>query len=309
VVPTRTRPSYVAAVAEERAAWRTFGERTIYDNRWVRLGPVDMEAPNGERWDYHVVHLAPIAIALIVNDADEVLMLWRYRFATAQWGDELLGGLVDVGEEPATTAAREAAEESGWARAVPPQRLPRHEHGRGRVGGRGLQADGVQAVDRQGELFREIVEGVSRNSDTVVDRLTAAFGDAPIHTRDELETTLGRVARVYLDEVLQPHVLSLRRLIIAEAEQFPDLAAGYYEQAPSHGIDVIATRLAPYVDSGLLAADDLRLAAAQFACLALSVAQDRVMFIPTNLPTARERDRLAAAAARTVVAAHGTTVS
>jgi ADP-ribose diphosphatase len=75
---------------------------------------VDVEAPNGERWEYHVVHLGRIAVALIVNDADEVLMLWRYRFATEQWGYELLGGLVDDGEDSAGTAAREAAEESGW---------------------------------------------------------------------------------------------------------------------------------------------------------------------------------------------------
>jgi hypothetical protein len=38
-------------------------------------------------------------MALTVNDADEVLMLWRYRFATDQWGFELLGGLVDKGED------------------------------------------------------------------------------------------------------------------------------------------------------------------------------------------------------------------
>jgi ADP-ribose pyrophosphatase len=104
-----------ALVADERGTWRTFGEETIYDNRWVRLGLVDVEAPTGERWDYHVVHLPRIAIALIVNGADEVLMLWRYRFATDQWGYELLGGLVDEGEQAERTAAREAAEESGWA--------------------------------------------------------------------------------------------------------------------------------------------------------------------------------------------------
>jgi ADP-ribose pyrophosphatase len=111
-------------VAEERGAWRTFGERTIYDNRWVRLGLVDVESPDGRRWDYHVVHFARIAVALIVNEAtDEVLMLWRYRFATDQWGYELLGGLVDEGEESAVTAAREAAEEYGWAPLGPPEKL------------------------------------------------------------------------------------------------------------------------------------------------------------------------------------------
>ena len=82
-----------------------------------------MEAPNGQRWDYHVVHLSRIAIALIVDGDDRALMLWRYRFVTEQWGYELLGGLVDAGEEAAVTAAREAAEESGWRPLGEPEHL------------------------------------------------------------------------------------------------------------------------------------------------------------------------------------------
>lgn len=110
-------------VADERGAWKTYGERTIYDNRWVRLGLADVEAPNGERWEYHVVHLARIAIAVILDDHDRVLMLWRYRFPTDQWGYELLGGLVEDGEDPAATAAREAVEESGWRPTGEPEHL------------------------------------------------------------------------------------------------------------------------------------------------------------------------------------------
>lgn len=101
-------------MTDERGAWQTFGERLVYDNEWVQVGLTDVQAPNGNRWEYHVVHLARIAIALIVNERDEALMLWRYRFATQQWGYELLGGMVDDGDDAAATAAREAAEESGW---------------------------------------------------------------------------------------------------------------------------------------------------------------------------------------------------
>ncbi len=110
-------------MTEERGAWKTYGERTVYDNPWVRLGLADVEAPNGERWEYHVVHLARIAIALVVNDQDEALMLWRYRFPTEQWGYELLGGMVSDGEDAAVTAAREAAEESGWRPIGEPEHL------------------------------------------------------------------------------------------------------------------------------------------------------------------------------------------
>lgn len=110
-------------MADEHGAWKTFGERLIYDNKWVKLGLADVQAPNGERWEYHVVHLHRIAIALIIDTDERVLMLWRYRFPTDQWGYELLGGLVEDGEDPADTAAREAVEESGWKPIGEPEHL------------------------------------------------------------------------------------------------------------------------------------------------------------------------------------------
>jgi 8-oxo-dGTP pyrophosphatase MutT (NUDIX family) len=114
-------------VAKEHGVWKTYGERTLYDNRWVRLSLVDVEAPNGERWEHHVVRLDRVAIAMLVNERDEVLMLHRYRFAVDQWGYELLGGLVEDGEEPAATAKREAEEESGWRPLGEPTHLASFE--------------------------------------------------------------------------------------------------------------------------------------------------------------------------------------
>jgi 8-oxo-dGTP pyrophosphatase MutT (NUDIX family) len=67
--------------------------------------------------------MKPVAIAALMNDADEVLMVHRHRFATDEWGYELLGGLVETNEDPADTAAREALEESGWAPSGRPTHL------------------------------------------------------------------------------------------------------------------------------------------------------------------------------------------
>lgn len=114
-------------MSNEQGTWKTFRERLVYDNQWVRLSLVEVEAPNGKRWEHHVVHLSPVAIALLVNDRDEVLMLHRYRFAVDQWGYELLGGLVEDGEEPADTAQREAEEESGWRPLGEPTHLASFE--------------------------------------------------------------------------------------------------------------------------------------------------------------------------------------
>jgi hypothetical protein len=53
------------------------GERVVYDNLWVRLALVDIELPERYRFEHHVVRLQRVAIAVVLNDADEELMLWR----------------------------------------------------------------------------------------------------------------------------------------------------------------------------------------------------------------------------------------
>jgi 8-oxo-dGTP pyrophosphatase MutT (NUDIX family) len=95
----------------------------VYDNRWVRVELVDVEPPDGQRFEHHVVRLDRVAVALIVDADERVLTLWRYRFATDDWGYELVGGLVEEGENPAAAAAREAVEETGWRPVGEPEHL------------------------------------------------------------------------------------------------------------------------------------------------------------------------------------------
>ena len=154
------------------------------------------------------------------------------------------------------------------------------------------------------QLFREIVLGVSGNSEAIIADLTAVLRSSDVDSIAELGTILTDLARRYIDGVLRPHVLALRRLIIAEAERFPDLARVYFEQAPARGIEVIATALRRYRDRGLLELDDADLAAAHLAYLALAIPQDKAQFYPNATPTPAERDRLAGAAVRVFLAAY-----
>ncbi|MFJ4714650.1 NUDIX hydrolase [Streptomyces sp. NPDC088785] len=94
--------------------WTKQNEQTVYENRWFSVNLADVELPNGAHLDHFLIRLRPVAVATVVNDADEVLLLWRHRFITDSWGWELAAGVVEDGEDIAYAAARELEEETGW---------------------------------------------------------------------------------------------------------------------------------------------------------------------------------------------------
>jgi 8-oxo-dGTP pyrophosphatase MutT (NUDIX family) len=95
--------------------WKLHGERSLYDSEWVNLRLVDVELPDGERFEHHVVRMPRDAAGIVVADAARrVLLLWRHRFITDSWGWEIPTGRIDEGETPEHAAAREAVEETGW---------------------------------------------------------------------------------------------------------------------------------------------------------------------------------------------------
>jgi TetR/AcrR family transcriptional regulator, mexJK operon transcriptional repressor len=162
-----------------------------------------------------------------------------------------------------------------------------------------------QFADKE-QLFRDIVLGVTANSAAIIAGLNSVLAGTSVTSPEQLQAALTELARRYLDGVLQPHVLALRRLIIAEAERFPDLARTYFEQAPARAIEVVAGALADYAGRGLLAPGDPGRAAAYFAYLTLAIPLDRAQFHPGERPSPAERDRLAAEAVRIFLAAYAT---
>ncbi|HEV2377043.1 MAG TPA: NUDIX hydrolase [Streptosporangiaceae bacterium] len=101
--------------------WQVHGERTLYRDDWIHLVMADVALPDGRRLEHRLVRYFDGAQA-VVTDAGKILLLWRYRFIPGTWGWEIPGGAVNVGEDPATAAAREVEEETGW-RPDGPMRL------------------------------------------------------------------------------------------------------------------------------------------------------------------------------------------
>lgn len=101
--------------------WTAHGARTIYTSPWVSLELVDVEPPGRERYEHHLVKFAPVAATVLLDEEDQVLLMWRHRFATGSWSWEVPSGIVEADEGPAEAAAREVLEETGYR--VDPQRL------------------------------------------------------------------------------------------------------------------------------------------------------------------------------------------
>lgn len=94
--------------------WNNLAEETVYENRWFRVNLADVRIPDGRHLDHYLIRMRPVAVATVVNEANEVLLLWRHRFITDSWGWELAAGVVEDGEDIAAAAAREMEEETGW---------------------------------------------------------------------------------------------------------------------------------------------------------------------------------------------------
>ncbi len=86
----------------------------MYASEWVNVMLTDVELPDGQRFEHHVLRMQQVAATVVVDDAARVLLLWRHRFIDDRWGWELPIGIVDPGETADVTAAREVLEETGW---------------------------------------------------------------------------------------------------------------------------------------------------------------------------------------------------
>jgi 8-oxo-dGTP pyrophosphatase MutT (NUDIX family) len=102
-------------VPSERTKWTIRGERLVDENPHIRLSVVNVELPDGKRFDQYVFRLPRCAMTAVLDDSGRnILLIWRHRFIIDQWNWEVPGGYADAGEDGLVAAAREVEEETGW---------------------------------------------------------------------------------------------------------------------------------------------------------------------------------------------------
>lgn len=96
--------------------WTVHGERALYESAWVNLHLVDVEIPDGPRFEHHALRMPFPAVGTVLLDPERgVLLLYRHRFIGDFWGWEIPAGRVEDGEALEEAARRECVEEVGWS--------------------------------------------------------------------------------------------------------------------------------------------------------------------------------------------------
>jgi AcrR family transcriptional regulator len=132
------------------------------------------------------------------------------------------------------------------------------------------------------ELFRAVVRRATETAERfVAEHVESEVGAGPV------EEEIPAFAVSHARAVVTPRIVATRRLLIGEAQRFPELAAEYFDRVPHAVMAAIAKRLQRYDALGLLTAPDPRTAADHFAYLVLGAALDRALFEPDAIDPAR----------------------
>ncbi|MFB9902847.1 TetR/AcrR family transcriptional regulator [Allokutzneria oryzae] len=123
---------------------------------------------------------------------------------------------------------------------------------------------------------------------------------------DDLENALRRHARVTVAGIMNPEVLQMRRLVMAEADRFPEVGRQYYERSWVRTTGLLAETLTRLTERGLLQVDDPERAAYLFTWLVVSIPLQRTAFMGNAaICTKAELDEVADEGVRVFLAAYG----
>jgi AcrR family transcriptional regulator len=122
----------------------------------------------------------------------------------------------------------------------------------------------------------------------VIDRVTEAFRaqlSLILNPHDEIGTALRRFCREFIRKVTSPEAIALHRLVVGEANRFPEMGRIFYERAPRQTQQLLATFLADAMERGQIRRLDPLVAARQLTAMCmLGSHQQRLMGVVEEVP-------------------------
>jgi TetR/AcrR family transcriptional regulator, mexJK operon transcriptional repressor len=150
------------------------------------------------------------------------------------------------------------------------------------------------------QLFAEIIRTTANQVDDLI-RLVAETLVDP----GDVENGLTELARRFITALMQPQMLRLRRLVIANADRFPDVGRIWYELGFERVLATLASCFQRLAQHQLLRLDDPVLAANHFVGLLLWIPLNKAMFSGEHHASKAELERYARAAARAFLGGYG----
>jgi TetR/AcrR family transcriptional regulator, mexJK operon transcriptional repressor len=149
-------------------------------------------------------------------------------------------------------------------------------------------------------LFAEIVRATTGEIDELVRLVVEAMAE-----QIDVESGLTVLARRFMSALMQPRVLRLRRLVMANAERFPDVGRSWYEQGFERVLATLGTSFRSLADRKLLHVEDPLLAANHFVGMLLWIPINKAMYTGDYRSSAGELEGFAVAAVRAFLAGYG----
>jgi TetR/AcrR family transcriptional repressor of mexJK operon len=150
------------------------------------------------------------------------------------------------------------------------------------------------------QLFAEIVHSTTDQIDDLVRLVVETMG-----AEADVKTRLTVLARRFIGALLQPQVLRLRRLVISNADRFPDVGRSWYEQGFERVLAKLATTFQNLADRKFLKLGDPLLAANHFVGLLLWIPVNKAMFTGDHDTAPDELERYAVEAVQAFLTGYG----
>jgi TetR/AcrR family transcriptional repressor of mexJK operon len=149
-------------------------------------------------------------------------------------------------------------------------------------------------------LFAEIVRATTSEIDNLMRLVTETMAG-----QTRVESSLLVLARRFITALMQPRILRLRRLVMANADRFPDVGRSWYEEGFARVLATLATTFQSLADRKLLHVDDPLLAANHFVGLLLWIPINRAMYTGDYRSDPDELEATAVAAVRAFLTGYG----